>query len=117
MRLRIYHKVDQPETEALAQEVHRTVMRALGYPREDLVEGTIPFYFGAQLLHAVHEKVYAQYRTPGEDYTTYRMGSRYWMTDDFRVFVNPDTNEPVFYLHFAHGDCDYTYFTVNYDSA
>lgn len=64
----------------------------------------VSFGLGSSLLFHVYRDIYR------DTNTTLKVGDPYWMTDDFYEYVEIRTGKPLFYCHWAHGDCSHTWF-------
>ena len=112
MKITVLYKAAPPESGTEQEADEQRIMAELGNKRMDCVSQPVPFFYATQLLYYIYEELYAIHRTVEETYHTFKMDHRFWQCDDFLQYVNPNTNEVLFYMHFVHGDGDCTYFTV-----
>ena len=70
----------------------------------------IDFYTGNRVLHFLYKTVYPDCMDTVENVPF--KDNEYWSSDDFLVYRD-ESGSPVLYMHYVHGDCGATWFTID----
>jgi hypothetical protein len=96
------------------EDAEQKVMHKLGDSTGLCERGTVPFYFGCQLLVGVYRDIQPTTQEQMETYA-FKPVRDHWMIDDFYQYTHPLTNKVLFYAHYSHGDYVTTFFTIEED--